>query len=445
MLARDEALELARRAVEECRADGAQAALLASRLGRTRYAENVVLAPELEEAETLYLRARVGNREAYGSTTRLEEDAIRELARAVSDAARAAPEDEALPPLPGPQCYAEVHPLNPATVLWTPDQRAESVRAVIAQARSLGLLASGEHYTVVRQLAVANNAGLEAFEARTEAGLTAVARGDTGGYGYGSGYARDVAQVNPLEVAEQAVSRAALGAHPHAIEPGEYEVVLDQQAVADLLGALARGFGAKAVHGGGSFLSERLGGQVTGPLVSITDDPLSPDGLHGAVDYEGMPRRRVELVVQGVAAGVVHDLRTAHAVGAASTGHARHPEAAARGLGPVPRSLFMGHADEEMETLIGSVRRGLLIGGFAGVRAPEPVKAVLTGLARGAVLIEGGILTLGVRAPRIEHDILEVFRGVELITRERKLVMDEEGSCTVAPAVKLARLRLTAG
>ncbi len=441
---RDEALDVVRRAVRACGpADGAQATMVEKRRESTRYAENRIAEETRDEDETLCLRVWVDGREAAGCTAQLGAASIESFAQAVVEKARNASRAGGPPfALPGPQQYPEdIHPYIPATALWTPQQRAESVRIVIQQAGVSGLTIGGTYFTEVRQMAVANSAGLEAAYASTLAGLTAAADGaPSGAAGYGEGYARDVMQINPLEVAELAVSRALIGPSPIDLEPGEYEVVLDWAAVADLLRCLLPGFSAKAVQEGRSFLAGALGKNITGPQVSITEDPLTSDGLHHPFDSEGMPRQQVELIRQGVATGVVHDLHTAAREGTNSTGNAADPVSAIRGSGPMPASIFMAEADEELETLIGPVERGVLITRFGQLSMENQTGSLLSGTTQnGTFLIENGIIARPIRDISFRQDILEAFRGIELVSREQRLMI-RNGCHIIAPMLKLGRL-----
>jgi predicted Zn-dependent protease len=94
--------------------------------------------------------------------------------------------------------------------------------------------------------------------------------------------------------------------------------------------------------------------------VSIADDPLDPAGLPKASDFEGTPKRRIDLVRDGVVDGVVWDCTSATRAGdgTASTGHA--PLLAWRSYGPAPTSLAVsgGEAGSTVE-LAELVRDGI--------------------------------------------------------------------------------------
>lgn len=434
MYGRDAALDLARRALSASDADEAQALVRATRTEETAYGTHRGISHSRREEESLHLRVRANGCEAFGSVTRTDAESVARLARSLSSAARAAEQWEPLAPLSGPQEYAPVEPYNATTALWTPVQRAESVRLILDQARATALSVGGRHATGVEEVAIANTAGLEAYEVRTAAALLAEAHSPSGVTGYADGYARDVAQLNPFEVAERAIARALVPGPQVPLQAGECAIVLEQNAVADLLRCLAPSFGAGAVREGRSFLTDTLGRDVTGPLVSIAEDPLSPDGLHGAFDAEGVARRRVDLIRAGVAVSPVFDLRTASADDRPGTGNVVPGPYA----GPCPRSLFMAEADAEMEALIASVQRGMLVTRFRDLLLTDPARAAVLGYTDGGtVLIESGVITRSLCPVRFEHSVLDLFRRIALVSRERKLVVYPGGLHVVVPALML--------
>ncbi len=447
MRGKQESLEIVERALLACRVDEAQVVLRTRRLETTTYADNHVEQDKSESSESVCLRVRHAGREVWGVTHRCDDASLVRLADELARTARDSSPEYPLPPLAGPQQYPETQPYAPLTALWTREQRAEAVALMVEQARGNGLVASGTYRTAVRQVAIGNTSGLRAFESRTDAGINAMVRG-TGGSGYGDAYARDVAQLNPLDVVEQAISKALTSAAPTAIEPGEYEVVLEQNAVADLIRCLRPGFSARAVREGQSALLGKRDHMVTGPLVTLIDDAPFADGLHSSFDFEGTPRQRVALLSEGVETGLVHDTRTAAVAGTASTGHAAEPVEECVS-DPVASSIFMEHGEAELENMIGAVRRGLLVSRLSRLRVVDPREALVRGETQhGTFLIEDGVLSRAVGDLRFEERPLDALRGIEQITRERKLVVDDasgEPRCIIAPALLLRRFRFTEG
>ena len=108
---------------------------------------------------------------------------------------------------------------------------------------------------------------------------------------------------------------------PVELAPGRYTVILEPAAVLDILGFLFYDFSATAVDDKRSCLSERLGKQLLGKNITITDDAFHPEQLGTAFDGEGLPRQRVTLVDQGVIKNLVYSRRSAKKARTKPTGH----------------------------------------------------------------------------------------------------------------------------
>ena len=98
--------------------------------------------------------------------------------------------------------------------------------------------------------------------------------------------------------------------------------MLEPYATHDLAQTLASGAGAVGVQESRSWMSGRQGEPLMSPLISIWDDGRDPAGWPMPFDFEGMPRRRVDIVREGVVGAPVYDRARAAKDGAATTGHA---------------------------------------------------------------------------------------------------------------------------
>jgi len=194
-------------------------------------------------------------------------------------------------------------------------------------------------------------------------------------------------------------------------------VILEPPAVTDMLFHLgAFTFNGLAWIEGRSALSDRLGERVCGENITLVDDALDSRGIRRAFDFEGVPRQRVELIGNGIATGIVHDVRTAARAGARSTGHAGPPSSA---WGPVPSNLFLTPGESSVDEMIAATQRGLLVTRFHYTNMLDPSSAVLTGMTRdGTFLIEGGEIVGGIRNLRFTENLLEALSRVEMIGRD---------------------------
>ena len=146
--------------------------------------------------------------------------------------------------------------------------------AICRRAADAGLVASGSFSSTVNEIAVGNSHGVFAYAPGTVADLSTVIMGDSGS-GYADRTSMDVSDIDADAVGQEAVEKALRSRNPAAIEPGAYDVVLEEYAVAEMLDYLAFiGFGALAVQEGRSFM--RLGETITGPNINIVDDASRP-------------------------------------------------------------------------------------------------------------------------------------------------------------------------
>ncbi|HLE16595.1 MAG TPA: metallopeptidase TldD-related protein, partial [Anaerolineales bacterium] len=189
------------------------------------------------------------------------------------------------------------------------------------------------------------------------------------------------------------------------------------------------------------------GQQAMSALVSIWDDGLDPDGLPLPFDYEGTPKRRLEIVSQGVVQGPVYDRCTARRAGVDSTGHALPPNVPnfMRGAGPLAQNLFLGNGGSSLEEMIRSTERGLYITRFWYTRLVHPRDCVVTGMTRdGVFLIENGELAYPVKNLRFTQSYVQALAEVQAAGRETRLFKTEYGGRSIrVPALKIGDFNFT--
>ncbi|MFO8078844.1 MAG: TldD/PmbA family protein [Armatimonadota bacterium] len=416
LMERERALEICDRAIGASTADQTEVNLLATDSGLTRFANNYIHQSAGETNAVVYVRAAFGQKVGIASTNDTSNAGLRDVAERACGLAQATSPDEDFPGLPPPG--EEPVPVRGAqkTVEFGPSQRADAIGHCLAVAKEHDQTAAGACSADVMVHAVANSLGLRAYQENTVAHMRMVFSGEDSS-GYAEAYAEDASELSPRILAESAARKCSLAAGPDMVEPGRWDVILEPPAVTDAifhLGLFA--FNAQACLEGRSAICGRLGEQVCGENITLTDAPLDPRGIRRAFDFEGVPRRSVELIDEGVAAGLVHDRRTAAKSGATTTGHAGSPSST---WGPVPLNLFLKPGDSSVAGMIADTQRGLLITRFHYTNMLDPSAAVLTGMTRdGTFLIEDGEVVGGVRNLRFTENLLEALSRVDMIGNE---------------------------
>ncbi|MGH9183216.1 MAG: metallopeptidase TldD-related protein, partial [Acidimicrobiales bacterium] len=237
-----------------------------------------------------------------------------------------------------------------------------------------------------------------------------------------------------------AAATCAAAAAPADARPGTWEVVLLPSAVATLVDHLAGAFSAKAYAEGRSALCDRLGTEVASPLVSLADDAVGEGAIGLPFDGEGTPRSRVELIRDGVAAGLVHDRATAAAAGVAPTGHGL---VGPNPWGPYPSHLVVAPGHAGVDELVAGIEEGLLVTRFWYARTVNPKQALLTGMTRdGTFRIEGGGVGTPVRSLRFNQSILAALAACDGVGHDLGTCCDEGGDVR-APALRVRAFRFS--
>ena len=443
MLGRQNARRLLEGVLSRSQADQTEAVLTIERLALTRFASSYIHQNVSTETPVLTVRAVLGSHVGIASTTRLDDASIARVVEDATTIARYAPENEGFHglPAPGPGGEPGEAVYSAETMIATPETRATAAGIACRLAREAGLGASGSVTTTGQEIAVANSHGVFAYTPRSAARVVVVAVGATGS-GYAEDNAFDINNINAEAVARRAVNICRRAQGPVAVAPGDYTVILQPEAVADIMAFLARlGFGAVPVADGRSFVSGKRGERVLGDNVTLWDDGSDSAGLPLPFDYEGLPRQRLDLITDGVAGDIATDSYYAGKLNLPDNGHAV-PVAADFYAGPVPSNMFMRPGDATVEELIASTERGLLVTHFHYTRVVHPLYAIITGMTRdGTFLVEQGEVTHPVKNLRYTQSYLDALRDVQAIGRDT-LLAGELVQARV-PALKIGRFTFT--
>jgi predicted Zn-dependent protease len=434
----------------------------------TRFANSAIHQNVAEATTTVRLRLHADGRTAAATTTITSPDGLRALVERTLAAARVSPPDKTWPGLTPPSLRHESagyhgsgagsgldFGFDEATAHSTPEERATRVLDFVRAAG--GLETAGFCRTTSTSAAFVNTAG-QSVEGRTaEAAFDGIARVD-GADGVARLASGRLADLDGALLGTRAAAKARAGARPAELPPGRYEVVLEPEAVSDLLHNLAMfGFNGKAWSQHQSFA--RIGEEQFDPSITLVDEPLGsrPEPAVGLpFDIEGTPTQSLVLVREGVTKAVTHDRSSAAASGASSTGHASD---SSRTWGPIATHMSLeaapGSSSENepgpvapaARQLVARMQRGLLITDFWYTRCLDQKALIMTGLTRNGVwLVEDGEIKGAVGNMRFTQAYPQALGlgQVHGIGSEAVLLPDRwSGVRYAAPALHLASWNLT--
>ncbi len=322
-----------------------------------------------------------------------------------------------------------------ATAAWDAGRRAADIAALHRHAAGSGVELAGTMAAGTTELAVATSAGAHRYAAATEASVSLTAFHD-GGSAHAEALGRDAVALDVAMTGTGLVAEAVRMRRPEALAPGAYDVVFGPTAVAELVGFLpAFGFTALAVAAG---IGAVAGGtRQFSPLVTVADDATCGPGLPFPFDIEGVTKRRVTLIHDRMADGVVSDLATATVTGG-STGHAH----IAREEAPAPRAanLRLEAGTSTLDDLVAGVERGVYIQRLWYTRLVDASRGIITGTTRDAAFsIRHGRLERPVAGMRFTESVLDALErtdGVGDLIASQPVLNVWNGAAS-APAIRV--------
>jgi PmbA protein len=405
----------------------------------TRFANNTIHQHVAEHGLVVSIRTACDGRTARVTTNRLDEDALRAAIDDCLSLASHQPKDPHLLPMPGKQKYLAVRHFHSPTAALTAEERASAVKASCQFAEKRGQVAAGIFSSGQSQSLLLNSRGVAAAYRQTHATFSVTMQQGSAA-SWAKGNAGDVRQFNPMELTKIASGKAARAENPVELAPGRFTVILEPAAVLDLVGFLFYDFSATAVADQRSCFANRLGKQLLGKNITITDDVYHPDQLGTPFDGEGVPRQRVLLVDRGVVKNLVYSRRSAKQARKSPTGHGF---ALPNEYGEAPMNLVVAGGTTSVEEMIASTDRGLLVTRLWYIREVDPYEKIMTGMTRdGLFLIEKGKIAHAARNFRFNQSVLEMLRNVELLGPARRAT-GEEAFEMVVPAMKVRQFHFS--
>lgn len=373
-----------------------------------RFARNEPTTSGETDEITVSIGVGFGMRHASTSINQYDDTSIAALASRCLAMAKLSPEDPEKMPVLGAQTYATV----PASwddgfaSMAPPDRAAVAARG-IARADAAKVQMAGFFERTASSHAVQTSEGLKASSRSTVGSYTVTSRttdGTGSGWAGGEGWQRKGLDDDALSA--RSIEKAVQSANPKPLPPGKYTVILEPQAVFEMLAYMVGQMDQRSADEGRSFFAGKVGQKLFADFVTLRSDPADPLTPAAPYDGEGLPLGTHPWIVEGKVGKLEVSRYWAKKKGLDPTGH------------PSTFHLTGGKA-ESPEELLKGVKRGLLITRFWYNRMLEPQSITITGLTRdGVFLVEDGKITQSVSNFRYNESPITVLKNVDAMTRE---------------------------
>jgi predicted Zn-dependent protease len=456
MLTRNQAADIFSRIRKLASADEVECLFQGGRSALTRFANNTIHQNVAEENYGVSVRTAFGGRTARATTNKFDDESLKHVVAASEALARVQPEDSDLLPLPsaGDDARSSKDRVSrhfPATAELTPAQRAAGVGKIVSLAHKNKLTAAGIFSSSETVEGISNSRGLSDWHSQTSAeiSITMLAPDSSG---WQKANSPDIGNLDPEKLARIAADKAVRSASPREIDPGKYTVILEPAAVLDTVGFAFFDFGGLAILDQRSFLSNRIGTQLFGKNITVSDDVAHPLQSGSPFDGEGVRRKRLKLIENGIVTRLVYARASAAKMKkSAHAGNVGPIEATGHGF-PIPNE--MGEAPmnivfepppdpQTVEQMIASTERGILVTRLWYIREVDPYEKILTGMTRdGTFLVENGKVVCGLRNFRFNQSLIEMLSNVEQMSTPVR-TSGEESFDMVVPAMQVKDFNFT--
>ena len=438
LLSRQEMFDVIDKCVKQSKADEIEVNLNSTVQGNTRFAANQLSTSGAAADVQLVVYSAFGARHAVVTTNDLSDESLKRAVTQSEALAKLAPEDPEIMPRLGAQNLATVNAYFESTAQLTPGDRARAALTALTPARaSKELQAAG--FIITNQVAqsIGNNKGLQAYHRSTSANYQLTVRTTDGtGSGWAAADDHDWSKLDFNAISNRAIEKARLSRNPVAIEPGRYTVILEPQAVGDLVQLIGNYADARSADEGRSPFVKQGGGNKIGEKImderlSIFSDPADPQLLSAPFDGDGLPLIRRVWVENGVLKQLQYGRFWAKKQGKEPTGFANNLK-------------LVSSSTQTMEELIRSTPRGVLVTRLWYLREVDPRTILYTGLTRdGTFLIEDGKISKSIRNFRFNESPLFMLNNLEGITAPVRLAGTEQGGDIAMPAIKVKDFNFT--
>ncbi len=419
------------------KADDAEVSVSSEKYSHLRFARNAFLTSgntfERGANITVWSKGKRGS----SSTTDFDDASLKAIVVEAEKIAEISPVDPQYLPTLELQKYKESMAFNEKTADISLPVRAKNISEILKKSDKAGVISAGFHEARAIAGGFATKNKNFGFNKRTYASLSMTARTPDGtSSGYFQRSSIDINNLDTERIANESIRKAIDGRNARTIEPGVYPVILEPQAVEDLLGGITFQFDARLAEEGRSPFSEtggktKLGQKIFDERINILSDPWNPNIPDSPFAQGGIPAGKIYLVKNGVLENLIYSRFWAKKKETQPT------------PGPVNTILETSGKAVSLDEMIKSTKKGLIVSRFWYIRTTDPRTASVTGLTRDGVwMIENGKIAYPVKNFRFNQSTIQMLASgnVEMIGEPERI---GGGNASLIPALKLKEFNFT--
>ena len=228
----------------------------------------------------------------------------------------------------------------------------------------------------------------------------------------------DINSINVDEYVNVLKEKVVSKLNAKQVKSDKYKVIIKNDAMCSLLGALTGLFNGENVYKGISQLQDKMNTQIFDEKITILDNPLKKDGYSSTpFDDEGIASKTKVIVDKGVLKMFLHNQKSAAMMNTESTGNGfKHGYASSVGISPT--NFYIEEGDISFEELCKEMNQGLIIDELNGLHAGlNPISTDFSLQASGYV-VENGEIVRPVNLITVAGNFLNMMKKIENLSND---------------------------
>ena len=238
-------------------------------------------------------------------------------------------------------------------------------------------------------------------------------------------------KIDPASVAKEAVEKTTAMLGADSVKTDSYNVIIQNEAMADLVDCYIGNFYGENVQKGFSLLKDKKGEKIASELITMADDPHLEGGLSTTgFDSEGVPTRKNVLIENGVLKMFLHNLKSAAAAGEEPTGNG-FKQSFKGTVGISATNLYIKNGDTSKNDLCKIMQNGLIITELSGLHAgANSISGDFSLLASG-FLVQNGEIISPVEQITVAGNFFSLLNKVKTVGNDLKFNSGGVGSPSI--------------
>ena len=409
----------------------------------TRYANNTIHQQINQKVQTAKIRAIKGKKLINVSVTGTEKDidnAIRKIGSNINASTD-------LPYLQGfieKQKYKKIGKFGKSL---TAEQRADLVEEIISVSKDYSTKTKmfGTIEALDYDFTIANSNGVEGEHSLNYNNVMILGISEdfnAKGYGRETITTQSPETLKIEEMAKNAVKISLDTMNAKSINPGNYTVILKEQAVREIIKYSIYGLQGPLYHQGNSAYLDKIGEKIFSEILTIEDRPLDPNTIFSSpFDSEGVAKSNKKIIENGIPKTLLYNTITASQYMGdknLTSGHSFIPYTD-YAFGGGAQNIVVKKGDYTEQEMIEDTKDGLLVQTFWYSNTLNWPKGIITGLTRdGLYMIKDGEIKHSVKNLRYTDSFLSFLKEIEGVGKRIRKIMD-----TNVPPMKIKSFKFS--